>query len=169
MGHFLKRETSRIPCFDETSCCYLLLPNLWHLCVGCLSLQTGVLKKNNTLVDLSLDLNAIGDRGAWKLVETSWNLIHFCFLEEYSKLLPIYTRFTIGIYRESNYHQDFILMFSPRVLTSTLAGAEAFGEAVSSNHALQRLDLSNNGIKGAGAQTQTRRSMEHMHDSCSKL
>ena len=45
-----------------------------------------------------------------------------------------------------------------------LPGAEALGEAVSSNHALQRLDLSNNGIKGAGAQT--RRSMEHFSSSC---
>lgn len=38
----------------------------------------------------------------------------------------------------------------PGVITLLLAGAEALGEALSSNSCLQRLDLSNNGIKAAG-------------------
>lgn len=67
---------------------------------------------------------------------------------------PSILRFTIGIYREST-HQDFMVRFPQGFWPLTLAGAEAFGEAVSSNHALQRLDLSNNGIKGAGAQQTT--------------
>ena len=39
-------------------------PNLVPVCWLFVCHLTGVLKKNNTLVDLSLDLNAIGDRGA---------------------------------------------------------------------------------------------------------
>lgn len=50
----------------------------------------------------------------------------------------------------------------------TLAGAEAFGEAVSSNHALQRLDLSNNGIKGAGAPQFHGDEWKHLSSSWSK-
>lgn len=43
-----------------------------------------------------------------------------------------------------------------------LAGAEALGEAISSNHALQRLDLSNNGIKGAGGRLRVRKGEQNL-------
>ena len=171
---FWNERFQGLPCFDETS---LLLPTSpQSVAPVCWLFVTPdrCLEKEQHLGGFILGLKCYWWSRRLKTWTTSWNLIHFCFLEEYTKLLPIYTRFTIGIYREST-HQDFMECFPKGFdlnflgLFGTLPGAEAFGEAVSSNHALQRLDLSNNGIKGAGAQTQTRRSMETSSSSWSKL
>lgn len=121
MGHFLKQETSRIPCFDETS---LLLPTSpQSVAPVCWLFVTPdrCLEKEQHLGGFILGLKCYWWSRRLKTWTTSWNLIHFCFLEEYTTHHPSILRFRIGIYRESTNTRISWNVF-PRVLTSTFWG-----------------------------------------------
>lgn len=107
------------------------------------------LRQNTKLDTLDLANNQIGPKGLIPLAELlrrnrNRTLRHLALGNNNIGAEAIVT--LAGVLRKNNTLVDLSLDLN----AVGDKGAEALGEAISSNHALQRLDLSNNGIKGPG-------------------